>query len=113
MSLNSPVSLALNPVGKPPRAAYIHVPFCAHRCGYCNFTLVADRTDLVKPYLRAIAQELALLGEARRLWRRGLWRGGGEKLRLLLLFSLLRPPLFRAFTIALFLAQLELRPIMA
>ena len=28
-----------------PRAAYIHVPFCAHRCGYCDFTLVAGRGE--------------------------------------------------------------------
>ena len=38
-----------------PRAAYLHVPFCRHRCGYCNFTLVAGRDDLVDDYLRAIA----------------------------------------------------------
>src|SRR4029079_4322430 len=45
-----------------PRAAYVHVPFCRHRCGYCNFTLVAGRDDLVADYLRAIATELGTLG---------------------------------------------------
>ena len=34
-----------------PRAAYVHVPFCAHRCGYCNFTLVAKRDDLIDAYI--------------------------------------------------------------
>jgi oxygen-independent coproporphyrinogen-3 oxidase len=43
----------------PPRAAYVHVPFCHHRCGYCNFTLVAGRGDLLDDYLRAIATEIA------------------------------------------------------
>jgi oxygen-independent coproporphyrinogen III oxidase len=46
-----------------PRAAYIHVPFCRHRCGYCNFTLVAGRDDLFDDYERAIALELQSLGE--------------------------------------------------
>ena len=46
-------------VHSPPRAAYIHVPFCRHRCGYCNFTLVAGRDDLIGDYLRAIELELA------------------------------------------------------
>src|SRR5688572_15287676 len=45
----------------PPRAAYIHVPFCRHRCGYCNFTLVAGRDDLIDDYLRALARELSWL----------------------------------------------------
>src|SRR4051812_23324288 len=22
-----------------PRAAYLHVPFCAHHCGYCDFAI--------------------------------------------------------------------------
>lgn len=47
-----------------PRAAYVHVPFCAHRCGYCNFTLVARRDDLIGPYLQAIQLELQSLGQA-------------------------------------------------
>jgi len=41
-----------------PRAAYIHVPFCRHRCGYCNFSVVADRDDLIDRYLNAIDVEL-------------------------------------------------------
>ncbi len=46
-----------------PRAAYIHVPFCQHRCGYCNFTLVAGRDDLIEAYLQALERELSWLGE--------------------------------------------------
>ena len=45
----------------PPRAAYIHVPFCRHRCGYCNFALIAARDDLVESYLSALRQELSWL----------------------------------------------------
>jgi oxygen-independent coproporphyrinogen-3 oxidase len=59
----------------PPRAAYIHVPFCRHRCGYCNFTLVAGRGDLVGRYLAAIARELETLGEPRQVDT--LYFGGG------------------------------------
>ncbi len=44
-----------------PRACYIHVPFCSHRCGYCDFTLIARRGDLVEDYLRAMEIELATL----------------------------------------------------
>jgi oxygen-independent coproporphyrinogen-3 oxidase len=41
-----------------PRHAYVHVPFCRHRCGYCDFTLVAGRDDLVERYFAAITREL-------------------------------------------------------
>jgi oxygen-independent coproporphyrinogen-3 oxidase len=44
-----------------PRSAYIHVPFCRHHCGYCNFTLVAGRDDLIAAYLEALAKELSWL----------------------------------------------------
>ena len=59
----------------PPRSAYIHVPFCRHRCGYCNFTLVAGRGDLVDDYLRAIEFELARLATPREVDT--LYFGGG------------------------------------
>jgi oxygen-independent coproporphyrinogen III oxidase len=44
-----------------PRALYVHVPFCLHRCGYCDFTLVANQDDLVPAYLQALANELERL----------------------------------------------------
>ena len=42
-----------------PRAVYFHVPFCLHRCGYCDFTLVADRDELIPAWLEALSNELA------------------------------------------------------
>ena len=50
--------MALNAI-KQPRSVYVHVPFCRHRCGYCNFTLIADRDDLVEQYLQAIEIEMS------------------------------------------------------
>src|SRR5215216_2008105 len=50
---------------QPARAAYIHIPFCRHRCGYCNFTLVAGRDDLIERFLAALASELSLLTKPR------------------------------------------------
>ncbi|MEM9588856.1 MAG: radical SAM family heme chaperone HemW [Planctomycetota bacterium] len=44
-----------------PTAAYIHIPFCRHRCGYCNFSVVAGRDDLIDRFLLAIDQELTSL----------------------------------------------------
>lgn len=58
-----------------PRAAYLHVPFCRHRCGYCNFTLVAGRGDLIADYQRAIELELAGLETPREV--ETLYFGGG------------------------------------
>lgn len=44
----------------PPafESVYIHVPFCRHRCGYCDFTLVAGRDDLIPRYMAAIESEM-------------------------------------------------------
>ncbi len=58
-----------------PRAAYIHVPFCRHRCGYCNFTLIAGRDDLISDYLLALGHELSGLGAPRAVDT--LYLGGG------------------------------------
>ncbi len=59
----------------PPRSAYLHIPFCRHRCGYCNFSVVAERDDLVGSYLEALAAELSQLGTPREVDT--LYFGGG------------------------------------
>ncbi len=55
------VSDTFRPIGTAPRSVYIHVPFCRHRCGYCNFALVADRDYMIDSYLDALAVEMSLL----------------------------------------------------
>lgn len=62
-------------VSTTPRAAYLHVPFCRRRCGYCNFTLIAGRDDLIQDYLRALQLELEQLGEPREV--ETIFVGGG------------------------------------
>ncbi|MDC0273849.1 MAG: radical SAM family heme chaperone HemW [Planctomycetaceae bacterium] len=57
-SIENPVHLLL------PRSAYIHVPFCVHRCGYCDFTLVAGKDHLIDDYLTTLELEL----NDRRAW---------------------------------------------
>jgi oxygen-independent coproporphyrinogen-3 oxidase len=44
-----------------PRAAYIHVPFCAHHCGYCDFAVATGQDAFIDRYLEALASELATL----------------------------------------------------
>jgi oxygen-independent coproporphyrinogen-3 oxidase len=58
-----------------PRAAYVHVPFCRHRCGYCNFTVLAGRDDLTDAYLEALEHELSRLSTPREV--ETLFIGGG------------------------------------
>jgi putative oxygen-independent coproporphyrinogen III oxidase len=42
------------------RHVYVHLPFCAHRCGYCDFVTVVGRTDQHAAYVDALLAELAL-----------------------------------------------------
>lgn len=32
---------------------YVHIPFCAHRCGYCDFATWTDKEDLIEAYVDA------------------------------------------------------------
>src|SRR4051794_40831406 len=58
-----------------PRAAYVHVPFCAHHCGYCDFAVAVGQDHLIDRYLDALAAELATLGSAQSV--QTLFLGGG------------------------------------
>src|SRR5437588_139860 len=58
-----------------PRAAYVHVPFCAHHCGYCDFAVATGKDHQIDLYLEALAAELATLGSPQPV--RTLFLGGG------------------------------------
>ncbi len=38
---------------------YLHVPFCAHRCGYCDFATYDDRGHLMSRYVAALLRDIA------------------------------------------------------
>jgi oxygen-independent coproporphyrinogen III oxidase len=42
------------------RHLYVHLPFCAHRCGYCDFVTAVGRPGDHGPYVEAVLAELAL-----------------------------------------------------
>jgi oxygen-independent coproporphyrinogen III oxidase len=42
------------------RHLYLHVPFCAHRCGYCDFVTAVGRESQHAAYVDALLAELAL-----------------------------------------------------
>jgi oxygen-independent coproporphyrinogen III oxidase len=42
------------------RHLYVHLPFCAYRCGYCDFVTLVDRRDEHEPYASAVLVELDL-----------------------------------------------------
>jgi len=42
------------------RHLYVHLPFCAHRCGYCDFVTLVGRPEQHDGYVEAVLAELEL-----------------------------------------------------
>ena len=63
-----------------PRAAYVHVPFCAHKCGYCDFASLAGVDHLADRYLTALEREMAMMGAPQEV--ETIFIGGGTPTRL-------------------------------
>jgi oxygen-independent coproporphyrinogen-3 oxidase len=59
------------------RHLYVHVPFCAHRCGYCDFVTVTGHADRHAAYVDAVLAELALEGEVLARSLETIFLGGG------------------------------------
>ncbi len=42
---------------------YFHIPFCAHRCAYCDFNTYAGQEALIPAYVDALIQEINFVGQ--------------------------------------------------
>jgi oxygen-independent coproporphyrinogen III oxidase len=56
---------------------YVHLPFCAHRCGYCDFVTAVGRRGEHAGYVEALLGELALEAEALAERLDTVYLGGG------------------------------------
>jgi oxygen-independent coproporphyrinogen-3 oxidase len=66
-----------------PRHVYVHVPFCARRCTYCDFSIAVRRVVPVEEYTTTLSRELDLRFSDRRDWSVDtLYFGGGTPSRL-------------------------------
>jgi len=45
------------------RHLYVHVPFCKHKCGYCDFNAYAGMDRLMPDYVDALERELSFARE--------------------------------------------------
>jgi oxygen-independent coproporphyrinogen-3 oxidase len=43
---------------------YIHIPFCKHRCAYCDFNTYANQESLIPEYVNALIKEINFVGRA-------------------------------------------------
>ena len=66
-----------------PRHVYVHVPFCARRCVYCDFSIAVRRDVPVADYVAAIAAEVGIRFASDEQWTAAtLYLGGGTPSRL-------------------------------
>ena len=41
---------------------YFHIPFCVHRCAYCDFNTYAGQEDSIPAYVEALCKEVEFVG---------------------------------------------------
>jgi oxygen-independent coproporphyrinogen III oxidase len=63
--------------GAGARHLYVHLPFCASRCGYCDFVTVVGRQGQHRAYVDALLAELVLERDALAPRLESVFLGGG------------------------------------
>ncbi len=87
----------------PARSLYIHVPFCFHKCHYCDFYSFVDTQDRQPAFVERLCEELlALAPLSRGLPLETIFVGGGTPTLLRIdLWTTLLEGLGRAFDLSL------------
>ncbi|MBL8102349.1 MAG: radical SAM family heme chaperone HemW [Anaerolineales bacterium] len=80
---------------------YLHIPFCKHRCAYCDFNTYAGQEDSIPAYVNALIREIEFVGH-----RAGqtnihtvFFGGGTPSLLSALQFDSILKALYSAFTV--------------
>jgi oxygen-independent coproporphyrinogen III oxidase len=47
----------------PDTSLYFHIPFCTHRCAYCDFNTYAGQEDIIPAYVDALCKEVDFVGK--------------------------------------------------
>ncbi len=63
----------------PNYSVYLHIPFCIHRCSYCDFNTYSGLDSLIPDYVQALRQEILFLRRSadKRLPVHTIFFGGG------------------------------------
>ncbi|MCA8990083.1 MAG: radical SAM protein, partial [Planctomycetaceae bacterium] len=66
-----------DPVEELIRSVYVHIPFCERRCGYCDFSIIANRSELIPRFLSALEKEILSDAADHTVPLKTLYLGGG------------------------------------
>jgi len=63
----------------PEYSLYLHIPFCLHRCAYCDFNTYAGQEALIPAYVDALCNEIRAVASSasERLPAHTIFFGGG------------------------------------
>ncbi|GJQ28451.1 MAG: coproporphyrinogen III oxidase [Phycisphaerae bacterium] len=88
------MALAAAPAHARAGSLYLHVPFCFHKCHYCDFYSLVDTRDRQAPFVDRLIEELAALAPSAQRPLQTIFVGGGTP-------SLLRTDLWERLLAAL------------
>jgi oxygen-independent coproporphyrinogen III oxidase len=62
-----------------PYSLYFHIPFCVHRCAYCDFNTYAGQEASIPDYVEALCSEIEIIAHSapERLTAHTIFFGGG------------------------------------